>query len=492
MSVEPPQRNGDCLRNGLYFDVLVARLFRRLSMKLHVDVSLAGMRASKKTILVFYNARQGVPLRAANLAHLLCWGRYSKHRVVYVNVAYAVPWTLLDRIKIDAIIFDTIFLSMHWSPAYFIERSALVLRVRGLNCPKIAVVQDEFINTDYVVDFLKAIDVTDVLSCATAADWPTIYAGLDPSRVRFRTVFAGYVDETRLKRLIGNPSRSIDIGYRAWANPFWLGEHGRKKVRIGEVFKPRAEERGFRIDINNPASTDFLIGDDWFEFLRRCRCVLGVEGGASVLDRDGTIKERVEKYLSVYPDATFEEVREECFAKDEWSINLAALSPRHFEAAMTRTCQILLEGEFNGVLLPWRHYIPVKSDFSNLDRVLDVVADDRKVREIAEQAYIDLIESGRWSYRAFVSEMEQSIIDVLPPPPARSVGSVVAVKCAVLYERGCWFLAHFESSPFGRRVFSLASKTHSLSMRIRRIPRRVLSLTCKMSAHLARIMGVSK
>jgi hypothetical protein len=463
-------------------------------MKRHDHISLAGMRASKKTIVVFYSARQGVPLRAANLAHLLCWGRYSKHRVVYVNVAYAVPWTLLDRIKIDAIIFDTIFLSMHWSPAYFMERSALVLRVRGLNCPKIAVVQDEFINTDYVVDFLKAIDVTDVLSCATAADWPTIYAGLDPSRVRFRTVLTGYVDETKIERLIDDPSHSrpIDIGYRAWANPFWLGEHGRKKVRIGEVFKARAEERGFRIDINNPASTDFLIGDAWFDFLRRCRCVLGVEGGASVLDRDGTIKVRVEKYLSMHPDATFEEVRQKCFAKDEWSISLAALSPRHFEAAMTRTCQVLLEGEYNGVLAPWRHYIPVKSDFSNLDRVLDVIADGRKVREIAEQAYIDLIESRRWSYRAFVLEIEQSIIDVLPAPRASSVGSTVAVKCAALYERGCWHLAHFEHSSFGRRVFSLASKTHSLSMRIRRIPRRVLSLTYKTSARLARIIGVSK
>jgi hypothetical protein len=452
------------------------------------------MRASKKTIVVFYNARQGVPLRAANLAHLLCWGRYSKHRVLYVNVAYPVPWTLLDRIKIDAIIFDTIFLSMHWSPAYFMERSAPVLRVRGLNCPKIAVVQDDFINTDYVVGFLKAIDITDVLTCATAADWPTIYAGLDPSRVRFRTVLTGYVDETRLKRLIGNSSRprSIDIGYRAWANPFWLGEHGRKKVRIGEVFKARAEQRGFRIDINNLASTDFLIGNDWFDFLRRCRCVLGVEGGASVLDRDGAIKERVETYLSVHPDATFEKVREECFAKDEWSISLAVLSPRHFEAAMTRTCQVLLEGEYSGVLVPWRHYIPVKSDFSNLDGVLDVVADDRKVREIAEHAYIDLIESGRWSYRAFVSEMEQSIIDVLPAPAAISVGSAVAIKCAALYERGCWYLAHFERSPFGTRVFSLASKIHSLSMRVRRLPRRVLSLTYKTSARLARIIGVSK
>jgi hypothetical protein len=448
----------------------------------------------KRTIVVFYNARHGVPLRAANLAHLLCWGRYSKHRVLYVNVAYAVPWILLDRIKIDAIIFDTIFLSMHWSPGYFMKRSAPLLRLRDLDCPKIAVVQDEFINTDYVVNFLKAIDVTDVLSCARAADWPTIYGGLDPSRVRFRTVLTGYVDETRSKRLIAEPirSRSIDVGYRAWANPFWLGEHGRKKVRIGEVFKARAEERGFRTDINNPASTDFLIGDAWFDFLCRCRCVLGVEGGASVLDRDGAIKERVEKYLSVHPDAIFEEVREECFAEEEGSISLAALSPRHFEAAMTRTCQILLEGEYNDVLVPWRHYIPVKSDFSNLDAVLDVVADDRKVREISEQAYTDLIESGRWSYRAFVSEVEQSIIDVLPISAASSVGFAVVVKCAALYERGCWYLAHFERSPICKIVFSSVSIIRSLSKRIRRLPRRVLCLSHNAGARLARIMGVFK
>jgi len=413
--------------------------------------------SAMKAIVVFYHARRGLPLREANASHLFCWRRYSKYRTVYVNVAFPVPWTLLHRLDIAAVIFDTIFLSMHWSPDYFAAHAYKCAPVKQLRCPKIGVVQDEFINMDCVVKFLADVGITHLLTASTAADWPTIYDGLDFDRVQFRTVLTGYVDETRLKKVERRrlADRPIDIGYRAWANPYWLGEHGLKKVQIAEKIVAAARNRSLVLDISNPEATRFLIGDDWFDFLLECKAVLGVEGGSSVFDRDGSVKRRVEAYLSEHCNASFEETRDHCFSAEEGSLReLKALSPRHLEAAMTGTCQILLEGNYNGVLAPWRHYVPLKGDYSNLKEVLDVVGDVARMQAIADCANEEIIASQAWSYRRFVGEIERDIID---SSASHSVGLRSGTALYLLL-RGCdrlfWVFAHFESSAIGKRLFA--------------------------------------
>lgn len=42
---------------------------------------------------------------------------------------------------------------------------------------------------------------------------------------------------------------------------------------------------------------------------------------------------------------------------------------------MMRTAQVLLEGYYNGIFEPWKHYIPIKKDCSNLDQVFAASAD---------------------------------------------------------------------------------------------------------------------
>jgi hypothetical protein len=407
------------------------------------------MAEAERNIVVFYHARKALPLRASNEAHLLCWHRHSAHRTIYVNVAFGVPWWLLRHIAIDAVIFDTIFLSMHWDPEYFRAKAAACLPVRDLRCLKIALPQDQFVNIATVACFLAEIGVTDVLDLAGPADWPRIYPELNPQHVRFRRILTGYVDESRIDRLprIARSPRPIDIGYRAWRNPYWLGEHGTHKVRIAEAVAPAARARGLNVDISTPAATDFLIGDRWFEFLLRCRAVLGVEGGASVCDRDGSIMCRVEAYVAAHPKAGFEEVREQCFPAADHAVNLACLSPRHFEACLTRTCQILLEGEYNGVFKPWLHYIPIKRDYSNLAEALDALADDALVERIVERAYEDIVASGRYSYRMFVRDIETTLIERAVRAPRRGSRLLARLCIALLRIRdsALWRFAHGEA-----------------------------------------------
>ncbi|MGH9960193.1 MAG: hypothetical protein ACREBC_24230, partial [Pyrinomonadaceae bacterium] len=233
------------------------------------------------------------------------------------------------------------------------------------------------------------------------------------SRVNFRTVLAGYLDPESVSRIERKKSkvaqRDIDIGYRAWKAEYWLGEHGVHKARIADVFERAALERGLKTDISI-RDEDVLAGDGWFDFLVRCRATIGVEGGASVLDRNGEIKRGVEDYLKQYPQSSFEQTRRCCFPNDDHKIGLACISPRHLEACATETCQFLIEGRYNDILVPWRDYIPIKKDYSNVAEALEVLTDHSKMRGITSTAYKEVVCSNRWTYEKFVDEIEETII----------------------------------------------------------------------------------
>ena len=142
--------------------------------------------------------------------------------------------------------------------------------------------------------------------------------------------------------------------------------------------------------------------------------------------------------LAERPDATFEELEAECFPGRDGEFGLVALSPRHLEAVATRTCQVLIEGEYDGVLEPDRHYIPLRRDFSNLD---DGARDDaarRRTRErIVETAYRDIVASGAWSYPRFVERLEETTLGG-PPRGAAPRAARIAAAWARVTEGVAW------------------------------------------------------
>ena len=416
-----------------------------------------------KTILVLYYARGVYPLRNAIETHLYCWRRYSKHEVLYVNVRFGFPKQLIERLRIDVILFHTMFLGLRWSPELFKKYARKCAALRSVGCVKIAMPQDEFLNTELLNDFILDYGVTDLWTCASEADWPLIYDRIDRSKVRMRTVLTGYLDEDTVARINRKKrlgiQRDIDVGYRAWKAEYWLGAHGQHKARIAGVFEAACRARGLKADIST-RNEDVLAGDAWFDYLLRCRSTIGVAGGASVLDRRGAIRHRVDTYLATHPGATFEQTREDCFRGQDPTLGLACISPRHLEACATETLQFLVEGTFNGILHPWRHYVPIESDYSNVGEALGILAHEEKMKEITTQAYRDIVASQRWSYRHFVEELEREVID----PPAGSVRARVLQRLIGAALRGrdrlswqfirfeVWFLSRPARRRFARSV----------------------------------------
>jgi hypothetical protein len=309
--------------------------------------------------------------------------------------------------KFDLVVFETLFMCSRWDREVFRKNWQKVRRLREMDARRVALPQDEFISTDLLSEFVNDMGIDVVFSVAPPSEWPRIYSSVDSGKVKFYQVLAGYLDRRTVEKArtlwrIGE-ERTIDIGYRTAGRPYpWFGRHGYLKQKVAEKFIERAPQTGLAIDISTN-NEDTIVGDDWYKFLLKCKYTLGVEGGTSILDYDGGIHEKTSEYLRQHPEASFEEIEAACFPGLDGTFNLSAISPRHLEACATGTCQILTAGEYNRILDAGRHYIKLEKDFSNLDEVLQCVADDRMRGDLTERAYEDIVASGKYTYEAFVN-----------------------------------------------------------------------------------------
>jgi hypothetical protein len=303
----------------------------------------------------------------------------------------------------DLVIVAPTLLSRRWDRHW----ARLLRRLRpvaDMSAHKVMAPQDEYMQPDRLCEFVEEFDVDTILSLAAPSQWATLY-GPVLNRVAIHRVLPGYVDE----HVVGDAAehgdhRPIDISYRAWRSAAWTGRHGQIKVEVGERVKPVAVAAGLRVDISNDLR-DTLLGDRWTKLLASSRWVLGVEGGSSLMDRDGSILTTVDAYAAARPTATFAEIAEACFPGLDGNLDYRSISPRHFEAASSRTGQILVRGDYNGLMKADEHYLALEPDFSNVTEVVQRAQDEGLRRQLVDRAYRDLIGSGAHTYRSFVEDV---------------------------------------------------------------------------------------
>jgi hypothetical protein len=378
------------------------------------------------TVLVVYALRLH-PLRATTRDYLNAFARYGSGHVAYLNLAVArrVPcW--VHRMRWDLVIYhSSYFAAPRWSAdgAPWLRKRSQPLR--GLGRVRVALPQDDFLRTDLVADVMEELRIDHVFTPVPPSEHEKVYGRMDLDRVRFHVALTGYLDDEWVQLatsiadgIDGGPGRDIDVGYRAWHANRWLGRHGQLKTKVADVFAREAPKHDLTVDIST-RDDDTFFGEDWTRFQARCKYTIGVEGGASILDQDGSLSEAVRAYETAHPTATFEEVEAACFPGRDGELKLFAVSPRHLEACATRTCQVLVRGDYNGVLEADKHYIPLEPDFSNLDDVLETMRRDDRRAAITDAAYRDVAASGRWTYRGFVAALEAVAHAPFSPPNRR-------------------------------------------------------------------------
>jgi hypothetical protein len=439
-------------------------------------------------ILVVYNRQLFGDWRSTYDSHVNSFRRFSDHDCFYLNADRRSIPRYLSSLDPDLVVFHYTFLAARQYPEVFSRLLRRLDFIRDWRCPKALVPHDEQAHSDLLCQFVQSFGVTHVFTPAPSSEWARIYEGVDFDTVAFRTVLTGYIDESVVRetesRAQARRDRPIDVGYRSWDTWPYYGRHGRLKGEIGRAVKERAPAFDLVADISGRYQDAFL-GDSWLDFLLKCKYTIGVEGGSSVFDRDGGIAQKTVEYLTAHDDPSFEEVEAACFPGMDGRFRYFLLGPRHFEAIMTRTCQVLVEGEYGGALVPGRHYIELRRDFSNLDNVLRLMKEDRLRAAIVERAYQDIVVSGMYSYRAFASlVLSESLRNAIA---IRSVGAPGRPSAVVAWNRLDERLAMLNSDSAHARMLVLRDsfratfrpilsralgeeRLKSLLARIRRLP----------------------
>ncbi|MEZ4561148.1 MAG: hypothetical protein R2853_00215 [Thermomicrobiales bacterium] len=173
--------------------------------------------------------------------------------------------------------------------------------------------------------------------------------------------------------------RPIDIGFIGDFYPWFIGDI--ERTQAIELFRQRAGEFGLRSDFRRQR----LAREDWVSFLNQTYGVIGGESGTYYLERDDQSQRAVSAFLRANPSATFDDVFDRFFKTYPVTVSGKAISSRHFEPIGTGACQILLEGDYNGILKADEHYISLRKDHANLHDVVERFTDETYREEMVER-----------------------------------------------------------------------------------------------------------
>jgi hypothetical protein len=339
---------------------------------------------------------------ATVLEHVSSFARFSRHRVYFAQGVLDAPCHY-DMAAFDVVIVHYSVRLIH--PDYL--SAHVVEALRRCGSFKVLFIQDEYENTELARRWLDRIGFHAVFTCVPGGQASKVYPPERFPSTEFLPTLTGYVPETLERRAVGAPlaDRPIVLGYRARDLPYRFGHLGQEKIEIGRHMRALCERRGIPVDIEWTEERR-IYGTAWYDFIERCRAMLGSESGSNIFDENGSLTRAIEVALQRRPKPGYAEIHA-CFLADkEGWVRMNQVSPRVFEAAALRTALVLFEGEYSGVVRPIEHYLPLKKDFSNADWVLEQLQDIPALERMVERAYRDVIASGRYSYRHFIAEFE--------------------------------------------------------------------------------------
>jgi Glycosyl transferases group 1 len=423
-------------------------------------------------VLVLYMHLTALPMRPTMASHLrlLEHGR-ERHRIVYLNLAgRCPPWIRAQRW--DLVVLHYSLLAARWTPRLGRIRSSLDW-LQNSGAAVVAMPQDEYDEAHVLDDWLVEAGADVVFSIFDGAERDALYPRARAT-ARFERCLTGYVDPSDVERMRGRAAvrhaqRPLDVAYRAGELPYRLGWRGQVKHRLAEALEPAAARAGLRADVAT-AEGEVLFGDDWFGLLASARVVAGCESGASAMDPRGEVRALEASLRAANPAFTFEQFAAHMPAG--WDGHaFGAISPRHFEAALVGSCQLLVQGGYDGLLEPDVHYLPVRPDLTDVDAACERLGNAALVQRLADRAHRDLVASGEHTYRAFARRFEDVVADVVPTRPGRVAGraalrlAVAAQDQAVRAWPRLWYWSYGQAARRTPRLLALAARARARVLR---------------------------
>lgn len=317
-----------------------------------------------------------------SLEHMMYELRGS-HNCVLCDASLPLSHTL-HKVRFHAIIFTSTFLDLRYSPSIFVSTLKKLKFLLNYQNIKIALPQDDYDCSDTLDKFFVDWNF-DLVYTVCPDHWDILYPKTNTKNI-LKLAFTGYIDENWISSW-SNPlpyaSRPIDVSYRASKLPANFGSLGQLKWKIAHTFidsLPRCHNLNLDISVD-PAS--FIPGRKWHAFLESSRFTLVSASGSSLHDPYGSIRTQVKKYYYRHPNADFETIQSALFPELDGKYIFTALSPRNIEAALALTVQIATPGSYSNLLRPFVHYLPINSDCSNINDILQFMKNNERSLDLA-------------------------------------------------------------------------------------------------------------
>ncbi len=255
--------------------------------------------------------------------------------------------------------------------------------------PVVCFVGNEYDQLKQKIAFLNAVECEYVCSQLPMTSALQMYRGDCPKSTILEMPAAlnpdFYFNESR--------NRPVDIGFIGAKYHPWIGDS--ERTRMIQYFLRPEHVNGLKCDIRFKT----VPRKQWAAFLNRCRGIVGAESGTYFLDARGKAISMAKASFKENPSINMKDLVGTCFSPGKKFFSGKCISSRHFEPIGTGTCQILLEGHYNGILVKDQHYISVKKDLSNIELALEQFKDEEHRRRIVRAAYDHVIHNHTYDHR---------------------------------------------------------------------------------------------
>lgn len=342
--------------------------------------------------------------------HIYSFLKFSKHNIQIYNLfnSHQLDVEKILSSEIIVIHYTVSLFSNHRFPLFL---KYVLSQFSGL---KIIFIQDEYRLIDIVHSGLNYLKIDILFTCVPELEIEKVYPTYKLPFLRKKiNVLTGYVPENLLPlfhQRLSYKERKMDIVYRARKLSSWYGRLGQDKWKIVPKFLEATKKYKLNTDLSYQEK-DRIYGNDWIKFLQNSKAALGVESGANVFDFTGRIQQNVENYEKENPTASFEEIESKFFSGLDGKIHINQISPRCFECAALGTLMILYEGDYSGILKPWRHYVPLKKDYTNINEVIKCLQNKKLWEQIILTTYNEIALNDEYSYKKMISHFDNAITE---------------------------------------------------------------------------------
>ena len=351
-------------------------------------------------ILFLYNATQTYTQTV--FEHLQSFSNFSRHTYHFLHISDTTHCT------IDLSLYDG--LALHYTVRLPFDQvsEGWAETITAFQGHKALFIKDEYDFTKRVWYWLDRLKFDTLFTVVPEKNMTRVYPVDVLPNISRVNVLTGYVPQElpSLDAIKPPSARPLLVAARGRALPPRYGKLGEEKLQIGKMVRTYAKEHGHPVDIEWSEKAR-IYGDRWYPFVASSRATLGTESGSNIFDWDGDMQRRIDEVQRSDKSLSEAQIMARLGFKDEDGL-MNQISPRVFEAISLRTVLVLFEGAYSGILEPHKHYYPLAKDGSNLTEVFTALQDGALLDAMAERAYDDVIKSGRWSYEAFITVVDDN------------------------------------------------------------------------------------